>query len=199
MKGLNSTGYYALPPRHPRDVPAGTAGMFGITVKTVCGRKQEFNVYPDMRGLDLKAWLKPETKAVTGQRLIFEGLDVDDLLTLAEQGLKAGAIVFRLPLVGFFAPHKRYANPPVEKVMIRCIPNNQCLNLNVTPSTSVAQLTGLLDSTFGHRKGTYYRIFYRGVALGEKPHDAVPDLEGYGVCDNAQMYLFLLKDSNYQS
>merc|ERR1712086_1044270 len=114
VKGLNSTGYYGLPPRHPRDVPAGTAEMFGITVKTVCGRRQEFNVYPDMRGLDLKAWLKPETKAVTGQRLIFEGLDVDDLLTLAEQGLKAGAIVFRLPLVGFFAPHKRYANPPVE-------------------------------------------------------------------------------------
>lgn len=153
-----------------------------------------------MRGLDLKAWLRPESKAITGQRLIYEGKDLDDLATLEEQGLGEGSIVYRIALLGFFTPRPVADEtcPPLEHLTLRTIPNNQSLKMKVEPSQTVASLLEQIHSMFGHRKGTEYRIFYRGVALGEAPYLAISDLQGYGIPDDATLLLFVLKQPSYQ-
>eukprot|EP00658_Telonema_sp_P-2_P028425 TRINITY_DN21781_c0_g1_i1.p2 TRINITY_DN21781_c0_g1~~TRINITY_DN21781_c0_g1_i1.p2 ORF type:complete len:153 (+),score=30.06 TRINITY_DN21781_c0_g1_i1:295-753(+) len=151
-----------------------------------------------MTGMDLKSWLKPESKSVTGQRLIFEGHDVADDRTLEDQKFVSGAVVYRIPLIGFFTPHIQHAVPPPESVSLQCIPNNQTLQIDVQPTDSVATLTAKIEDKFGHRKGTYYRLFYRGVALGEQPFQTLPDLQHYGIPDKAVIYLFTLKDQEYQ-
>jgi len=183
-----------LPPRAvppPHAIPPS----FSVKVKTIKGRVYTIRCQPDVKGMELKSLIRPETALVVGQRLICNGKDVDDSLTLQQQGITGSSVIHRLRLFEYYVPKYNPNVPFIEMLRFEC-ENGQSFELALDGGCSIAEIRHKIDVQFNMLMDYSCRLFYKGVALGEKPYAGSQLLDNYGIGNEETILVFIIRGAS---
>jgi hypothetical protein len=181
-----------LPPRVTEPAKPKAEAPFTVKVKTIRGRCFSVPCSPNTLGNFFKSLIRPETAAITGQRLIHRGLDVDDSVSLQEQGIDSGSVVYRIRLFDSYTPMVDPSAPPITTLQFIC-ENGQQFSLEACDTDSIADIRRRIDEQYNMLLGYTCRLFYQGVALGERPYANLQRLESYGIPDHGNIYMFSVR------